>query len=518
VRKYLSSDAAEEETKSNIMYRNHNGQTCLHTAFWRDAPDDIIKTMIDIGGKVLVMMKGNDNYTVLHTACCRGASYNIIKMLIEVGGKDLVMAKNKYDYTALHLLCMFIKEHAKVAEKIKLILEVGDANLLLSTKNIHGKTPVKLATANGASNRIKKLLKVQSTTNSTRSNNSPSASIVPADNVSNSIPITQSNLEQDSTQSSSTNNDPNIPIRGLGNDQNHQRQLKEATEKAKTIQQDFDKKCIDYSNLEDNFQSHLKEAKEQILQIQQDYDQKCADCCHLKEENQVENTEKLQLGSALAMLKKELYQSKKAQGAGISRLAEQKEKGEKDNTCWKKKVDNYMQICSQQKAKLQEMKDKEGAPVAGMQMMKQKEVEAPHAKELEESNGKAADLEATVEAQRVAIVALSSEKDEIKKLTQICSLQKEELQLLKDCANAEGTKRKHRNEDGSVSISQSQSSKRSKVENAANTSSVLALDTNQAEDDDGDAAMIAGQLVQNNMLMSWYMAIKRRLRSANTRM
>jgi hypothetical protein len=513
MRNYLSSDAAEEEKKSNIMYHGFYG-TCLHAAVYRDAPADIIKAMIDIGGKRLVMKIDVVDGTVLHTACMNGASYNIIKMLIDVGGKDLVMAEDKDGDTALYNLCRRIKRHTKVAEKIKLILEVGDANLLLSTKIRVGNTPLEIATGKGASKRIKKLLTIQSNSNSTTNNDSPSANIVPADNCT---PITQSSQEQDTTQSSSTNNGPNIPIRGLGIDQNHQSQLREATEKAKTIQQDLDQKCIDYSDLEENYQSQLKDAKEQILQIQQDYDQKCADYCHLEEINQVESTDNLKWGSSLAMLKKELYQCKKAQGAGISHLAEQKEKGEKDNTCWKKKVDNYMQICSQQKAKLQEIEDKEGAPISGMQIIKQNEVEAAHAKELQESNGKAADLEATVEAQRVAIVALSSEKDEVKKLTQICSQLKEELQLLKDSANGEGTKRKHSNEGGSISISQSQSSKRSKLENAANTSSVLALDTNQAEDNDDDAAMIAGQLVQNNMLMSWYMSIKRRLRSANTR-
>jgi len=514
MRKYLSSDAAEEEKKSNVMYRGVYGLTCLHLAVYGDPPDDIIKTMIDIGGKELVMMTKNDDRTALHSACHSGASYNIIKMLIEVGGKDLVMAKNENDQTALLYLCWCIKGRTKVAEKIKLILQVGDANQLLSAKSHAGKTPLEIVTGNGASKKIKNLLTVLSNSNSTTNNDSPSANIVPADNCT---PITQSSQEQDTTQSSSTNNGPNIPIRGLGIDQNHQSQLREATEKAKTIQQDLDQKCIDYSDLEENYQSQLKDAKEQILQIQQDYDQKCADYCHLEEINQVESTDNLKWGSSLAMLKKELYQCKKAQGAGISHLAEQKEKGEKDNTCWKKKVDNYMQICSQQKAKLQEIEDKEGAPISGMQIIKQNEVEAAHAKELQESNGKAADLEATVEAQRVAIVALSSEKDEVKKLTQICSQLKEELQLLKDSANGEGTKRKHSNEGGSISISQSQSSKRSKLENAANTSSVLALDTNQAEDNDDDAAMIAGQLVQNNMLMSWYMSIKRRLRSANTR-
>jgi hypothetical protein len=79
-------------------------------------------------------------------------------------------------------------------------------------------------------------------------------------------------------------------------------------------------------------------------------------------------------------------------------------------------------------------------------------------------------------------------------------------------------KRKHTNEDhkegeDTVVQSQSQSSKRSKVETAANMSSG-SLDRNQAEDNNDDAAMIARQLVHNNMLMSWFMAIRGRFRSA----
>eukprot|EP00979_Chaetoceros_neogracilis_P014429 scaffold4640_cov283-Chaetoceros_neogracile.AAC.6 len=208
----------------------------------------------------------------------------------------------------------------------------------------------------GASKRIKKLLTLQSTTNSTTNNNSPSANIVPADN---STPIIQSNQEQDTTQSSSTNNDPKIPSRGLGIDQNHQSQLKEATEKAKT-------------------------------------------------------------------------------------------------------------------------KDK-----------------------------KIADLVATVEAQRVTIVALSNEKDDIEKecrdevdkLTQMCSQRREELQLLRDFRNEEGSKRKysveeHLTEEGSVVVSQSQSqsqsSKRSRLESTADTA-LVASDRKQPKD--GRLEMITCQLL-----------------------
>jgi hypothetical protein len=58
-----------------------------------------------------------------------------------------------------------------------------------------------------------------------------------------------------------------------------------------------------------------------------------------------------------------------------------------------------MQICSEYKAKLQEMRDKAGAPVVAIQTIKQEEGEAARAQELlADSNRRAVDLDATVEA------------------------------------------------------------------------------------------------------------------------
>jgi hypothetical protein len=422
VRKYLSSDVAEEEKKSNIMYYDDFWGTCLHRAIYCDAPDDIMKAMVAIGGKDLVMKVDFDNRTVLHFACRYGASYNIIKMLIEVGGKDLVMAKSRIGNTALHSLCGFIKTHTKATETIKLILQVGDANLLLSAKSIFGTTPLEIATDKGASNIIKKLLAVQSATNSTRSNTSLSASIVPAET---STPITQSNQDHDTTRSSCTNNDRNIPIRGLGIDQNHQSQLKEAKEKAKTIQQDYDQKCIDYSDLEE---------------------------------------------------------------------------------------------------KLQKMKDKAGAPVADIQMIKKEEGEVARAQELlAESSRRAADLEATVETQRLEIADLSNEKDGIEKeymdkvdkLTRQLSKQQTELQELKKSSSEGevGMKRKHTNEEheegeGTVVVqSQTQSSKRRRAVNTRNALSG-SLNTDQAGDDDAELI---------GMLTTRYLDTRKQLQRSNAR-
>ena len=126
---------------------------------------------------------------------------------------------------------------------------------------------------------------------------------------------------------------------------------------------------------------------------------------------------------------------------------------------------------------------------------------------IEESNKKVADLVATVEAQRVTIVALLNEKDniekecrdEVGKLTQMCSQRREELQLLIDSRNGEGTKRKnrvvdHQEEEGSVavSLSQSQSSKRRRLERTVDTALVA---SGRKQPEDGRLEMITRQLL-----------------------
>jgi hypothetical protein len=477
VMKYLSSDAAEEEKKSNIMYHNRYGQTCLHAAFCRDPPDDVIKAMVAIGGKELVMKEDNDERTALHDACRYGASYTIINVLIEVGGKDLVMAKDKYGETALHWLCWL--RHTKAAKKIILILEVGDANLLLATKNSNGKTPLEFATDKGASKKIKRILTVQSNSRSRKRNNNSSASIVPANNGRNT-PTKQSNPEQHTTRdSSTTNNDPDITIRRL------QSQLKEARKNAEMIQQDFDKKCADYTDLKKEAGSRIKEAKEQTLQIQQDYDQNCTDCCNLEEINQVESINNLKWGSAMTVLKKDLYKCKR------------------------------MNLDLEHKVKAQ------GAE--RISLLAEQEGETAHAQELrEESNRRAADLEAIVDTQRLENADLSNERDGIKKeymdkvdkLTRQLSKQQAELQQLEKSSSEVkvGMKRKHTNEEheegeGTAIQSQTQSSKRRRAGNTRNALSG-SLDSNQAEDDDAELI---------GMLTTRYLDTRKQLQRANAR-
>jgi hypothetical protein len=467
VRKYLYSHAAEEEKKSNIMYRNDHGLTCLYSAFNYRAPDNIIGAMLDIGGKESVMPIDKENSTVLHSACRNGRSYNIMKMLIGVGGKDLVMAKDNNGNTALHWLCWL--SHAKAAEIIIFILQVGDANLLLATKNHAGQTPLKIATDKGAPEKIKMILLLQSNSTSRRSNNNSSASIVPA-NTSNA-PTKQSNPEYHTTESSSTtNNDPNITIHRL------QSQLKEALENAALAMKS--KELYQYKRMSEDLEKKNKD-----------------------------------LGKVIEM-----------QRADIVLLIKQEEKSKKDNAHLKDRVDNYMQICSEQNFKLQDTAD---APVAGMQI--KCEAKEDEVRQDEEPNHRTSrELENQFKNERAEIAALSEQqssivnecKDERYQLTQISSpKRKAELQPLNESTIARSTKRKPCNEEhqeeeeeevGLGAVSQSQSS--SRIGNAADTGSV-ASGRSQAYDD--DLEMIAKELLHEKdmytKLMNRYLHARREL-------
>jgi hypothetical protein len=308
------------------------------------------------------------------------------------------------------------------------------------------------------------------------------------------------------------------------------------------IQQDFDEMCADYDDLEKEAGSRIKKAEEQTLKIQQDYDQKCADCCHLEEVNQVESTDNLKWGSALAMKSKELYECKKIsedlekknkdlgkviemQRADIALLVKQEEKSKKDNAHLIDRVDNYMQMCLEQNSKLQ---DTANAPVAGIQIKcEAEEDEVRQGEEPEQYHRTPSDLVNEIENECAGIVTLSEQQNSIENecederynLTQISSSKRNaELQPLNESTIARSTKRKpcdeehQEEEESSGAVSQSQSSKRSRIGNAADTGSV-ASGISQAYDD--DLEMIAKELLHEKdmyiKLMNRYLHTRREL-------
>ena len=371
VLEYLSSNATDEAKTRNVMHlglgavRPISGislsgfdewpqpftVTCLHLAACsksteginrRCAPADVVKALLNIGGKELVMMTDEYDLTALHNACRDGTSYDGIKTLIDVGGKDLVMVEDcgfdDHGATALHYLCSNIYKHSKVADKIKLLLEVGDANFLLSTKDIGGvgKTPLQHATEKRAatSNRIKNLLTPSS--NSTNNTNNSSSNIVPA-YISFDTPIKQSNHNQQTTsQSNYTINDPNETARKL------QAQLKKAQEQSKQIRQDYDQKLADYNILQDTLQLECTE-KPQLASGS------------TKKGKSLHESNKLNKDHLEQENKQSKRKIKEAEGVNAI-LREQKKKSESDDAYWKEGGDNLTQICWGEIAKLEEMK------------------------------------------------------------------------------------------------------------------------------------------------------------------
>ena len=193
VRKFLDSDSNNKEKKRQfVCYRIWDGWTCLHHACWNGAPADIIKSLIDIGGKDLVMTKSTRKYTALHFACWKSAYFDVMKILIDLGGKELVVAKDYDVYTALHWLCRHINRHDNAANKIKLMLQVSGTETILTDKDKFGKTPLDIATARGASDEIKTLLKSHTIKNEPAISSDDASNLVPpADDHDNDTTTTE---------------------------------------------------------------------------------------------------------------------------------------------------------------------------------------------------------------------------------------------------------------------------------------------------------------------------------------
>ena len=78
----------------------------IHLACQYNAPFEAIQRFVmNIGGKDLVMKRiaSDSQYTALHQACHCKESFEVIKLLIDVGGRELVMAKNGSGRTALSI-------------------------------------------------------------------------------------------------------------------------------------------------------------------------------------------------------------------------------------------------------------------------------------------------------------------------------------------------------------------------------------------------------------------------------
>ena len=461
IREFLDSDSTNNNDKKRqfVCYRGEwDDYTCLHHACcYKGAPPvDIIKSLLDIGGKELVMMTDSDKNTALHFACDNGVSFDVMKMLIDVGGKELVVAKNSSNGdTALHYLCYHINRHTNAAtNKIEQILQVADTETILTEKNDNGYTPLDYAIRNKANNKIKRLLQPRTINKIDSANINDDASNLVPDDHDNDTSITElQNQLQAANQKIADLESHRAEHVLLAT--RHQDQLQAANQKN-----------ADLENEIENQNALLSEQSANRLQDQAAYQKKIADLDDKIETHQTEYQRKI------AHLSKETSEEKAIQDTEI--------------TYWKGRADIFTDICSEQKAELQQLKES-----------------SRHQDQLQATrNQKFADLENEIENKNVLLSEqaahrlqdqsasqkilnaeknnglLSEQKAEQEKeiafwkgrvnnLTEICYELKVELQQLKDSTRISiaNIKRERDNDDDVDPSTQARSSKtRSRVE------------------------------------------------------
>ncbi|GFH55835.1 predicted protein [Chaetoceros tenuissimus] len=165
VKNYLDQIYTENKTKKiGLMWQDKLGYTALHHATFHDAPGNIIRSMIKYGGKDLILQTTKDGVTALHFACSAGdMPFDVFSYLVTTGGRKLVMEKDSGSRTALFCLCANINKHANARDKVRLLLETGDAEVLVATegqdfKSKYYKTVFDIAKENGADVEILNIL------------------------------------------------------------------------------------------------------------------------------------------------------------------------------------------------------------------------------------------------------------------------------------------------------------------------------------------------------------------------
>ena len=141
VRKFLSTGptgGSEDDFMQAIVYQPiiEFGTTTLILAITKSAPTDIITSLIDKGGKDLVMVNKDKNKwtTALHWACREGASVDVevVKHLLDVGGDELIVIKDDGGKTALA-----IAKHYNASAEVKDAIRTFDFNTNIKSNRLN---------------------------------------------------------------------------------------------------------------------------------------------------------------------------------------------------------------------------------------------------------------------------------------------------------------------------------------------------------------------------------------------
>ncbi|GFH59882.1 hypothetical protein CTEN210_16358 [Chaetoceros tenuissimus] len=132
VRMLLNNSYINNDEKKKRIHWN-----CLHTACsLKDVPVEIVRKMIEVGGKDIVMKTYDAFGTALHIACKCCVDPEVVELLIKAGGKDLVLMNNySGGQTALHIAC-----RRKNNESVVKLLSSKGGSTLVKMENSKGET------------------------------------------------------------------------------------------------------------------------------------------------------------------------------------------------------------------------------------------------------------------------------------------------------------------------------------------------------------------------------------------
>ena len=117
----------------------------FHLCLENDYDDDILKLLVEIGGKGMLLQQEEDSgYSVLHSMIRSGCETDLIEMAVEKGGTDLLSLRNSScGETALHLACSEGVDTATITA-----LARASPKKVLLAKNERGKIALHLALQN----------------------------------------------------------------------------------------------------------------------------------------------------------------------------------------------------------------------------------------------------------------------------------------------------------------------------------------------------------------------------------
>jgi hypothetical protein len=86
---------------------------------------DVVKSLLEAGGRELVMLTENTGFSCLHFSALEG-HLDVVKALLEAGGRELMML-TAYDGVS----CLMASAHGGHLDMVKVLLEAGGHELVM---------------------------------------------------------------------------------------------------------------------------------------------------------------------------------------------------------------------------------------------------------------------------------------------------------------------------------------------------------------------------------------------------